>query len=459
MLRRHPYWWNLLALLLAGTVACVGQAAVAIGQSATAPAPGTWTCSVGDTASGCVGTSIAPMPTSRAHLATVTAPGGTVSPDSLVYAIGGFTLANVGAALNTFEAYDPTTNAWLAASTSPALPPLPTARASLAAALGPDGQTIYAVGGANKQSINDTLITSAVPVVEAFTPGTGAWTCSTGDTGSGCASTSIAPMPTGRAGLAAVTGSDGLIYTFGGYNSSITGTATIITTYYDYVEAYNPQTNTWTCSVDDNSPGCSSSQLPAMPTARGGLRAVLGPDGQTIYTLGGFSGPTGASGGQPFTYYSVVEARQNSTWTCSVGDASAGCSASPETLPSLLLATQGFGAATAANGAIYAFGGALIGGATPTTNVNQEFVPTFVASIRAPSMPTARRYLDGALGPDGLIYAIGGATSATPGVPATDVSLVEAFQPPPQTNPSLVLLPIVQNSATAPALSLRIGSR
>jgi hypothetical protein len=386
------------------------------------------------------------------------------SQDTLIYAIGGYTLANGGSAVNAFEAYDPTTNAWLAASTSPALPPLPTARANLAAALGSNGLSsnglIYAIGGATRQPISDTLTASAVSVVEAFDPQTGTWACSIGDSGSSCASRTIYPMPTQRAGLAAVTGSDGLIYTFGGYDTSITGTLTITTTkYYDYVEAYDPKTNTWTCSVGDASPGCSPSLLPAMPTARGGLRAVLGPDGQTIYTLGGFNGTTSASGSPIFTYYSVVEALHNSTWTCSVGDASVGCSASPETLPSLLLATQGFGAATAANGAIYAFGGALIGGAAQTTNVNQELVPTFVASVRAPSMPTARRYLDGALGPDGLIYAIGGAISATPGVPAADLALVEAFQPPPQTNPSLVLLPIVQNSATAPALSLRIGSR
>jgi Kelch motif len=450
MLHGHRLGHNLLALITVAAAAYFGIAATRTGRAVTLPPPNTWTCSQGDGAQGCSGTVIAPMPTPRARLVEVTAPGGTLSLDTLVYAIGGYTLANGGVVLNTFEAYDPTTNSWLTASTSPALPVLPTARASLAAVLGPDGQTVYTFGGANQREVSDgTLIAGATAVVEAFNPNTGTWACSTTDTGTCPGGKTLLPLPTGRVGLAAATGADGLIYTFGGYSASTSGGVTTAT-FFSYVEAYNPVTNTWICSVGDPSSGCTSTQLPAMPTPRGGLRAVLGPDGQTIYALGGFTAVS--SGSTPtYTFYSVVEALhpqnplQNSAWTCSSGDSA--CATSQQVLPSLFLATQGFGGATAGNGAIYAFGGSLSGQPLQSTNANQVFIPTTLQSIPGPTLPTARRNLGGTLGPDGLIYAIGGTTSASPGSPTADSNVVEAFLPPTTFPTTFVFLPVIQNGS------------
>ena len=62
---------------------------------------------------------------------------------------------NSSGALTTVEAYDVPTNAWTTVA------PLPTARASLAAALGPDGR-VYAIGGSGNSS-------GAPTTVEAYT--------------------------------------------------------------------------------------------------------------------------------------------------------------------------------------------------------------------------------------------------------------------------------------------------
>jgi hypothetical protein len=458
MLQRRSFALNLLGFLVIGALAYAGFAATLTARAGTTPSANTWTCSQGDPAGACVGTAIAPMPTSRTRLAAVTAPGGTFSHDRLVYAIGGYTLAT-GAVLPTFEAYDPTTNSWLSASTSPALPPLPTARASLAAALGPDGQTIYTFGGANQRQINDTLIAGAVPTVEAFNPSTGTWACSSNEVGTtGCATTTIPPMPTARVGLTATTGADGLIYTFGGYSASTNNGQTSVT-FFNGVEAFNPSTGTWACSSNEvGTTGCATTTIPPMPTPRGGLRSVLGPDGQTIYTIGGFTATVSSGGTPSYTYYSVVEAYhpqsplQNSTWTCSAGDSA--CPNASGMPPPLHIATQGFGAATAANGAIYAFGGSLNGGPLQATDANQALVPAYLEAVLQSSMPTARRNLGGTLGPDGLIYAIGGATGATPGNPAVDVQFVEAFQPPPKVFASFVLLPAIRNGSPGPSIYL-----
>lgn len=214
------------------------------------PATNTWDCSVGDPSSGCSSATIAPMPTARAWLAVATGANGRI------YAIGGGT---VGAAFSTMEAYDPATNTW---ST---LAPMPTPRFGLAAASGPDGR-IYAVGGRNPSTVFNT--------VEAYDPATNTWACSAGDTSPGCSSTTLAPMPTARAFLAAAAGPDGRIYAIGGDNASSL----------DTVEAYDPATNTW-------------SRMAPMPTPRGELAAATGADGR-IYAIGGASligGVIGAS--------------------------------------------------------------------------------------------------------------------------------------------------------------------
>jgi hypothetical protein len=104
------------------------------------------------------------------------------------------------------------------------------------------------------------------------------WKCSVGDTATGCTSSTLAPMPTVRTTRLAAD-ANGLIYAIGGSNGSTL----------DYLEVYNPATNTWECSTDDSSTGCTASPLAAMPTARYGLGLATGSDGR-LYAMGGTNG-------------------------------------------------------------------------------------------------------------------------------------------------------------------------
>jgi len=80
--------------------------------------------------------------------------------------------------------------------------------------------------------------------------------------------TTVAPLSTPRSDLAAAT-VGGKIYVFGGFNAL----GIVVNT----VEVYNPVTDTWT------------SGLAPMPTARGGLYAVA-TSGGIVYVIGGWDG-------------------------------------------------------------------------------------------------------------------------------------------------------------------------
>lgn len=229
--------------------------------------------------------------TPREHLATVT------GSDGRIYAIGGLD-ANLRA-VNTVEAYDPTTNTWTKVAG------MNTARFDLAAVAEADGR-IYAIGGASTPghavstvevydiaadtwSIVSSLSTprelltavkaggtddhiyaiggldaqgNSLNTVEIYDPGTNQW------------STSAATLANARAGAAAVTGSGGIIYVFGGGSGS--------------VETYSPGASNW-------------NQVSTMPTARSYLSAVTAPDG-TIYVLGGAASVDGAVTGMVEAY-------------------------------------------------------------------------------------------------------------------------------------------------------------
>jgi Kelch motif len=131
----------------------------------------------------------------------------------------------------------------------------------------------------------------------------------------------VAPMPTSRASLAAATGPDGKIYAIGG---CAPGNCVRNTTRSDGVEAYNPSTNTWACSVGDPSSRCSSRRIAPMPIAREGMGAATGRDGK-IYVTGASIATAGAFRIGPVA---TVEAYIPSTytWACSRGDTAAGCS-------------------------------------------------------------------------------------------------------------------------------------
>src|SRR5437016_5632135 len=77
----------------------------------------------------------------------------------------------------------------------------------------------------------------------------------------------VAPMPTARAFLAAAAGVDGHIYAIGGVVGAQSSAADVNT-----VEAYDAGSNSWSAVVP-------------MPTARSGLAAATGANGR-IYAIG-----------------------------------------------------------------------------------------------------------------------------------------------------------------------------
>jgi N-acetylneuraminic acid mutarotase len=171
-------------------------------------------------------------------------------------------------------------------------------------------------------------------------------------------------MPTARAALAAVTGTDGRIYAIGGSNAGGD---------FNTVEAYTPATNSW-------------ATVAPMSTARNVLAAITGPDGH-IYAVGGDTCSGCGYGG----YSNVAEAYTPATnsWA---------------TVASMPTPRYGLAAATAPDGRIYAIGGddggyyGDVAAYTPGTN----------SWATVASMPTARYSLAAATGHDGHIYAIGG---------------------------------------------------
>jgi N-acetylneuraminic acid mutarotase len=181
----------------------------------------------------------------------------------------------------------------------------------------------------------------------------------------------MAPMPTGRRSLAAVT-LNGKIYAIGGQGGS-----GLLNT----VEVYDPSANTW-------------STAPPMPTARNYFAAAA-VNGK-IYAIGGE-----LSTGGVLNIVEVFDPTAN-TWSTAV---------------SMPTARDGLTAAVA-NGKIYAIGG--YNGVI--LNTVEVYDPSVNAWSTAPSMPTARAILAaGAV--NGKIYAMGGTTDNN----GTYVNTVEVF--------------------------------
>ncbi|GHO79836.1 hypothetical protein KSD_76070 [Ktedonobacter sp. SOSP1-85] len=214
-----------------------------------------------------------------------------------------------------------------------------------------------------------------------------------------------APMPTAREGLVVVRGSDGRLYAIGGHGTNPNGSY-----YLTRVEIYDAAKNTWTTGTQ-------------MPTHRGYLAAVLGPDG-LIYAIGG-TNRVADSGNNQLSTVDTYDPLTD-TWTTLAS-----------TLPtprSNLTATVG------ADGRIYVIGGKLDSG---ELNVVEAYnVRTQTWTTLAP-MPTARYGLASALGPDGRIYVMGGINAS--GILKT----VEAYDPKTNTWTPLAPMPTARTGLTA----------
>jgi hypothetical protein len=172
-------------------------------------------------------TTAAPLPVGLNH-------AGAVALGQEIYVIGGF-LESGGASADCF-AYDLASKSWSK------IAPLPSPRGSPAVAV--LNGAIHSVGG------NDGGSTAAHDV---YDPVHDVWT-------------SRAPLPIGRDHLALVADpASGKLYAFGGRIGTYAHNT-------DYVEAYDPATNTWV-------------ERSRMPTARSGIAAAL-VSGR-IYVIGG----------------------------------------------------------------------------------------------------------------------------------------------------------------------------
>ncbi|MDG6988710.1 MAG: hypothetical protein JRN21_05215 [Nitrososphaerota archaeon] len=268
-----------------------------------------------------------------------------------IYAIGG---QNAGSpALNTVEAYDPATNAWMAA------PPLPVAVTNATAFS--IGGLIYVVGGTNATG-------GLVDLTQVYDPLTNMWA-------SGPA------YPTLASGLASASnGTRG--FAFGG-----TGLSGSLSAQY----VFYPDQNCW------SSVGPCSASVAVRPVATSASSAAY-LDGE-VYSVGG-TGPGGA-----YAY--------NTAANCWSTQSTCPPISQPPLDPSWL-------AASADGGLLYAFGGALPGGAL--TSATQVYDPATNLWASAPPIGTATAGLASAEA-DGLIYAAGGKTAGG----YTDA--VESFNP------------------------------
>jgi hypothetical protein len=246
--------------------------------------------------------------------------GYTLAGTTYLYVAGGYT----GTWSGLVSYLNPLTNSWGSVAS------IPTARGYLGTAVGSDGW-VYMIGGQNTSG--------DLNVVQAFSPTTLDWYCSSSV--AGCTKTSTPPiaMPTARSKMAVVTDSNGLIYVIGGETAN--------GVYTNVVEAYNPSTRTWTCSVGDTSPGCSSTTIAPMPTSRD-ADADTTSDG-LIYVIGGNNSTGDLSSIEVFN-------PSTNSWACSTGD-SAGSGCSSKVLTDLPTARVGAAVATGSDGRLYVVGG------------------------------------------------------------------------------------------------------
>src|ERR671937_1253379 len=146
--------------------------------------------------------------------------------------------------------------------------PLPLPRLGLGAATGADGR-VYTIGGNGPENERDPHNERDLGVVEAYDPNSNTWACSSDDASAGCATHSLAPLPTPRHGFVVVAGAAGRLYVIGG--ADVSGTLPT-------VEAYDPTSNTWACSRGDAASSCATHNLAPLPTPRQRLAAALGAD-------------------------------------------------------------------------------------------------------------------------------------------------------------------------------------
>lgn len=298
--------------------------------------PGTWTPQCG-TAGG-----LACLPEGREGAVT------TRVGNQLILTHG---LSSTAGDSNDTRIYDIDTDTWFDPNPSPA----PTAfRSELAGAA--HGGLVYAVGG--RAGICTFFTSGGVCAdLEVYDPVANTWA-------------SLPPMPTARAGLAAVTVGNKL-FAIGGRDGSIPTSGSALTC----LEAYNIDAASW-------SPTCGSGgALAPLPVAAMDVAAIA--HGGKIYVIGG-----GSTGGAPLNNVQIYNVAKN-TWVSGV--------AMPTARANLALAICG--------NVILALGGRDASTSTSTT-VEAYEIPKKIWVTGLTPMPTAKSE-HGAVSHGGLVYATG----------------------------------------------------
>jgi N-acetylneuraminic acid mutarotase len=217
-------------------------------------------------------------------------------------------------------------------------------------------------------------------VTEQILPGMGAWV-------------TVTPLPNARYSLGAVS-HGGFVYAIGGIQSAAPAAT---------VTQYNPSTLSW------------SARAP-MPTPREGL-GVAAID-SFIYAVGG-----NTTGSTPVATLERFDPAAN-TWSA----------LAPMSAPRRFLA-----AAAASNGKLYAVGGETVSGVATTVGTVEEYDPATNTWTTKASMPTPRKQFS-LVAIDGLLYAVGGSTTA-----------LEVYDPAANTWTTKTPLPFPMNTSAAAA--------
>jgi hypothetical protein len=292
-----------------------------------------------------------------------------------IYCAGGNWGCNGDCGQSFDQLFDPGINQW----NSPAAPPaLPIGAEFSPLVTGGDGR-LYLINAGSGLGIDHALGPTPTNLTYALTPGATQWT-------------PVASDVIWRAAACGAEGADGRIYVFGGFDSGGVGMSR--------PSVYDPVANTWT--VLYNAP---------MPTARGLCAATRAPDGR-ILVLGGVNCDPGVGapcGGE--TSVAAVEAFDPVSQTWSL-------------LPPMGQLRDRLGAATGADGRIYAVGGEAwsLTQRSPARSA-EAFDPILGTWTPIANLNAARVGLQLVSDVDGRLYAIGGYSAGTVEVytPGTDV--------------------------------------
>jgi N-acetylneuraminic acid mutarotase len=304
---------------------------------------------------------------------------------------------------------------------------MPKPEGQAAVVTGPDGR-IYLMGGFAGGVANNTAF--------AYNPITNIWS-------------SLPNMPVATRGAVAAVAPNGLIYMVGGFNN--TGHVTTN-------QAYNITSNTWT-------------EKQALPTGVWEAAAATGNDGK-IYIFGGEGGPglvqiynpstdtwsTGTPVPGTIDHEKAVKSNSgiiyviagfNTTTFSAIATVEAynPASNSWSTVSSMPEAKSSFGATIGPDGLIYVFGGS-------TTNGNDQAPYLNSVEVYDPganqwynygnTLPTARRELSAATGPNGKMYLLGGANG---GYLTTNEVATIVDQPPTASITSITATPVTRGTA------------